>query len=235
MKRLLLLLLPIALCAACGNATTENDSTDEPIETGDYVPHAEGEYGMTHEEYEELAAQSRPPQRGQLVDGQWQNGADELDYVLTLKEIGDGAYPSFSVSALPEKASEPVSFYLNAEDYKGTSINELMNNIGKPVRIVYYIRTQNHITGTVVNEHATNKVALEGRGNEKTITGKWIATAESQGDLPDNIYLETANGLRVAFPAFISKEDVALNGKTVTVNYVTDEDMVISYIKLMKE
>ncbi|MEZ5017120.1 MAG: hypothetical protein R2800_08695 [Flavipsychrobacter sp.] len=237
MKRLILLILPTMLLAACGNTGAEQDTNIDAEQTEEMtsVTHAEDEYGMSYEEYETLKAQLAPPKRGQLVDGTWEIGEDELDYVLTLKSISDGAYPSFSIEALPRDQDKPVWFYLNAEDYKGATINELMSSIGKPARIVYYIRQQNRMTGTVDNTHQTDKVALELQEGEKSITGKWIAEEVSNGDLPDDIYIETANGLKVPFPAFITEEDVAMNGKNVTVNYTTDEDMVVSYIKLMND
>ncbi len=240
MRKLILLLLP-TLLLACGSeqrdqTTTNEDSTateEKMYDEMDHVTHSEDEYGMTHEQYEELMAQSREPKLGKMENGEWQVGEDELDYVLTLKQISDGAYPSYSVEALPEKQEETVWFYLNAEAYKGTDINTLIGSINKPARIVYWIRPMNHMVGVEVNGEKKRDIELEGRDGVKTIKGKWIAESVSGGDLPDDIYIETANDLRVAFPAYITEDDVAMNGKEVTVHYVTDEDMVISYIKVL--
>jgi len=162
---------------------------------------------------------------------------DEISEYGIVKAIEDAQYPMFVVTVeFPEKQTE-ADFNLNVEAIPQTE-EDLANLQGKHVTL-YYVDTSDNILMDIQFNGKTlydDEEAPELDSSYKSITGVLSgAENETVSDLPDTIYITTANGNKMAFEEYITPEIVAKNGKIITGYYYMKYDQTITYLKKSEE
>jgi len=152
----------------------------------------------------------------------------------TVLSIEDGAYPMFTVEIEFKESGDKTMFSLNMEgaDVDRTNFYDM---VGKRVRVGY---TSAEETDLAAMFHGDKAIL----GSKDYIPEHWIETAGvlegadavSNGDLPDEIYVQVTGHDRMKFEFFIPEEMVAVNGEFVTVYYVTRTRNRITKLQLAK-
>lgn len=157
---------------------------------------------------------------------------DEIREFGKILSIEDGGYPMHSVKvSFPKRDLEHI-FSLNAEtaDLGGVDLFSLQ---GKFATIYYLSDVENQLLemGYQGNSLFDGK-AFKSDPQWKNFTGKLEgARAETDGDLPDPIFLTSKAGKTMRFEFFITPEMVEANRRTVTAYFRTRDVDKITYIR----
>ena len=157
---------------------------------------------------------------------------DEIREFGLIKSIEDGAYPMFIIGVnFPDRAMK-VDFNLNIEAIS-LDVSALSSLQGKYVSLYYLSELKNSLHDIQFNEASLlGEYAPEFDSGWKQITGVLSgAGAETASDLPDLITVTDETGKKLEFEEYISQEEVAANGKTVTVFYSIRGVQTITYLK----
>jgi hypothetical protein len=157
---------------------------------------------------------------------------EEFNEYGLVKLVEDLGYPFYNLLIeFPERQME-ASFMVNKEDlsYSGATLEELT---GEYISFYYVNETENNLSDILYNGKSVLGEYGYHDNDMKVVVGTLTnAEAETQGDIPGNILITTANGDKYSIDCFISSEIVAVNNKEVKVYFSEEFVNKITYIRL---
>ena len=158
----------------------------------------------------------------------------ERGLITSVEEAGN---PFFNVTIEFPERNFSEHFTINLEEVKTVDAGVLPTWVGKHVKFDYTSEIVNALIdlrykGKSVFPKDNKRPPISGA---KSITGILSnAEYETQGDIPDELYIQTEEEITLKFPFFIDKEIVKLNGKKVVGDYQERTQNTIVAIKLIK-
>ncbi|MFN8355969.1 MAG: hypothetical protein U0Y10_16055 [Spirosomataceae bacterium] len=160
--------------------------------------------------------------------------AEDLTETGLLKEVEDVGYPFVVLTIeFPERKFQEF-FTVNLEEVKKYDMNQLRKNVGRYFRFTYTSEIENTLIDiqkggkTLLTDTQAN-ITADTRKIEGFLSG---ADEETPGDLPGKITI-TSKSEKLTFEFFVTKELVAVNGKTVVGYYEERAKNVITSLTLL--
>lgn len=227
MKKLFLL-FPIFILAACGDPeppqATDRTDTLKTAPPADPLPVEDLDTSTT----------GLGPHLGEVIDGEYIAGDDEVVGYYELLSIQEGSYPQFLVEAKTAQGATQ-SFFLNTLQYRGSTIAELTDTPGQKVKIAYWVRYQNNVARILAGQAEVEvHEEVQPEPQFEQITGILVAEEVSKDNEMGAFVVAKDDGTQIYFPYYVTPNLTAHNGEVVTVYYSAEAEMVISYIRVLK-
>ena len=223
--RKLLYLLPIVMMTACGD--TDPQQAADHNDTLKTAPPADP---MPMPDDVDTSTTGLGPALGDVVDGEYVPGTDEVVGYYELLNIQEAGYPQFSIE-VSNARGDRQTFYLNAREYKGSSITDLSDSTKRKVKIAYWVRYQNNVAKILSGQdELVSHEEVQPEPEFEKATGILVADEIATGDAMSMFVIAKQDGTQIYFPYHVTQMLTAHNGEEVTVYYTAEAEPVISYI-----